>query len=374
MPGGSIDEQTRALQDFDSYQTQFMTPLSVTSSEAGGARSKKLKWTKPLAPNVEYIHAIDAQMQGGTDKLLSLRDFFTHADAWRLQDGESRYYVDAAELPAALATDLGCLTRSCIESSTSETRLEVSWTERRLVLHTVGDQGSIGGPARAYLFQSGIRGADWYEVLHRRCNYFERDLKLTGAFSMRLETSLVMSIRKGPFQGCANFMKLQFTATWYFRSRNESDTMFAFLYDEICDNWWPNKSIPTRGSRAHMKEVWLMCQTCPYFHKTGSIIKRSRFFDWCHNVGELAEWMPVLKLVLIVYGMKNNYYNNIYDTPMFLNRYVDEDGRDDCVEEIGDDDAPMPAEKVSKPRSAAEYKKEFDEQKKKNQVEHASLL
>lgn len=252
-------------------------------------RVKQLDWKRPLAPNAEHMRAFDHAIQAGTMGALQLSDFKASQVPRCLQPDEKRYFVSADQLPRHLAADIGCLTRSCIiNKTTSDRTLEVQWTSDRRVLQDVSDQGSIGHPARYYLFQAGLlRGHCWFDPPHRRFNNWQGDVKRTGAQAMRLETSLVMSIRKGPWSGASTYWKLHKTAQQYFDTFDHHEELFGLLYEDIVVDLNEGRVPGGRGTDAHMASTWEACKQCPFFIREES---RLREVDGSSGRTRLRSW------------------------------------------------------------------------------------
>lgn len=318
----------QAQADWESRCSSFIRPSSQ-------GKVKQLSWKSPLEPNAESMRALDHALRAGTDGSLDLAKFKS-SGVGPLSEHEVRYYRNSDELPAAFALDLGFKRRACIENTKTDTkRLEVLWAGPRFLLHTTTDEGSIGRPARIYLFgPGGLKGHNWSDPAHRRFNWWGRDVRRTGCQDMRLETTIVMSIRKGPWSGAANYWKLRKCAARFFSTRTHADQVYTLLYDDICKDRYKNKPPAAVGSVEHMRETFEWARTCPAFFKKGGKVKRSRFFDWSHNCPELAEWWSVIALVLVVYGLEQGYYQDIRSTPMH-NNSVDPNVDSDCDSEQG---------------------------------------
>eukprot|EP00971_Amphidinium_carterae_P015202 300105-Amphidinium_carterae.1 len=66
-----------------------------------------------------------------------------------------RYMVSEPDVPASLCSELGALSRSCLLLVDGSTMTEVDWSTPRASLHEVLDCGSIGWPARQYMYHDG---------------------------------------------------------------------------------------------------------------------------------------------------------------------------------------------------------------------------
>ena len=222
MADGSAD--TRALADWEERIYRFFK--TDTTSEI-----KQLKWKQKYAPNAETLRALDAGLSIGTGGVLNLRSFVVERPPGRLAANEERYFVDANVMDAALGHDLGCARRACIRNVVSgERRLEATWTGARNALHEILDQGSIGNPARKCLYYNRdgvcVRGTLGNDPMHRRHSWFLCNIERTGAKAMRLETTIAITARRGPWKGSANFWKIRATALNYFATRTKDDALF----------------------------------------------------------------------------------------------------------------------------------------------------
>ena len=334
-------------------------------------KPKAASWKRPLEPNAEHMGALDHAIRMGTG--LGLAHFLA-PQRLVLQPGDQRYFVDATKLPSKYGTDLGCKSRACIVSRAGVRQLEANWTDERRVLHEVLDQGSIGLPARHCLYSvAGVRGCVWSDPPHRRFNWWLQDVKNTGVSEMKMETTLLMSFRKGPWSGAANFWKVQRTAEDYFTHSTGECPIFAFLYDNICTDIFEGRQQFNQGSLEHIRTVWDSIKLCPYFHRKGSKIKRSRWFQWNHEVPELAQWWSVILLVLLVHSIRQGWYGSLRDTPLFRNALAQDVLSSEGEVERVPDDPGVPLPDNARPRRANDVEDAFN-QKRKHTHHHPPLF
>jgi len=293
---------------------QFLQPSSTTSK-------KPISWKRPLEPNADHLKALDHALRCGTMGRLTMASFQAVGGPRALQADEERYFVPVTELPRELGEDLGVTRRACVKDNVTGNRfLVIQWQGERNILHEVMDQASIGNPARYWVYQTQrLRGWNWFDPHHRRWNNWKADVKRSGAKSVMLETSLVVSMKKGPWSGAANFWKLSQTARSYFENFDAKDKLFGLLYDDICTDFFHDKVPANKGSEQHMSEVFQRCKSCPWFVKKGSKVKKSRWFQWSHEVEPLSEWYTVILLVLLFYSLSRGWYASIEKTPLHSN-------------------------------------------------------
>ena len=122
---------------------------------------------------------------------------------------------------------------------------------------------------------------------HRRFNNWQGDVKRTGAQAMRLETSLVMSSRKGPWSGASTYWKLHKTAQQYFDTFDHHEELFGLLYEDIVVDLNEGRVPGGRGTDVHMASTWEACKQSPFFIRKES---RLREVDGSSGRTRLRSW------------------------------------------------------------------------------------
>lgn len=155
MASGSSHGQVGMARPEDIAALRGRTDAFLGKSK--GERVRNL--VKQGRANQEIMKALDNSLQGFG---LSLERFKAPGALSPLDPAkERRYFVPAEELPGDMRADLGFAQRSCVETLASgASRLETGWIGERRLLIEVADCGSIGMPARHYLYSSavGLRG------------------------------------------------------------------------------------------------------------------------------------------------------------------------------------------------------------------------
>ena len=129
-----------------------------------------------------------------------------------------------------------------------------------------------------------FRGTLNMDPCHRRPNWADWNIRRHGLSEMKLETGLLISVRKGPFRGSGNKHKLQSTMKNYYATRCADDPVFRFMYEDIVRALSDGILPAGFGSEGHIASTFERTKLCPFWHTSGVQYKRARWSDWHHNI------------------------------------------------------------------------------------------
>ncbi len=308
---GDID--ATALADWHRRCKSFLKAKTAESRNA-----KKATWAKRGVSNYDSLLSMDHTLYVSTG--LSFDCFLPERPVKALGENEERYFVNAEDLPSHLAIARGFFTRSCVRNrATGERRLEVAWTAKRMLAVEAADNGSIGFGAHVYLYgRGGCRGCWFPDPSHVRWDHFKNSVNASGLSESWQEMKVLVSLRKGPWQGAAHFATLR-SAMENAQAIGDykTDNVFPLTYPYIVEDLSKGKTPPSFGTDEHMESVWETMPNAPLFCKTGTIDKASRWFDLISNFDDIAPYCGMLLDTVLRIGIERNYYVDVSDTGLF---------------------------------------------------------
>jgi hypothetical protein len=222
-----------AVATLHARSSAFLAPREVV---AGKAKAKSApRFQKAGQPNVEMMRALDHALNGIGS---CLADFACPGKPKALDEACERYFVDAKELPAKFASNIGFKTRSCIVNKvTGHRRFEVSWLSERRVLAECIDAGPIGLAARHFLHQAGdIRGLWTLDPPHVRHDHYLGAVRRAGFIDVFHEARVIIGLRKGPWSGAAHHQTMKQVIHNLRITSNPDDLLFGYCLSGIIND------------------------------------------------------------------------------------------------------------------------------------------
>ena len=240
------------------------------------ATKKRIYFRKPLLPNLYSLKGLQGSLRSVTQ--LNLDDF--RAKQLPIMDGSRhrRYYTVAVDLPPSLARDGKHDSRSCVEDlETGQRWLEVQWSSTRRILFECIDNCSRQLPSKFMQYTVGlVRGAWMGDPCHTRYNRFKTAVKRAGLDGPWHAGSVLLGLRKGPWEGAAHFRTFQTVAQNSHASSRRPDLLFTSCYATIVNHFFQGVGVLGSGSASHMQEMRDLMPSIDIFHIKGSKEKQSR--------------------------------------------------------------------------------------------------
>lgn len=279
--------------------------------EADGGAKKGLTLKEKYLANRHNLMALDHAVQRGLS-LAGLADFMREL---ALRSNETRYMVDLAELDEEIrAAPPGRKQRVCI-CGDGEPELECIWGDNRKALFIHCDRGSIGWPAKVFLFSSacGLRGDVIPDVSHRRNNGYLNAWHRSGLSVCKVELGVIFNLMRGPFHGCANFHNITQAALQFYGSETWGNPLFLHCYEVIVRDRCKGIEPPDFGTTAHMQATWASLRDSGLLVGKGPRMKLSRWFSWGQRARAIQPYLGELLLVLLYIGVFEGWYTSLED-------------------------------------------------------------
>lgn len=278
-----------------------------TDAFLSGRSGQRLpSFKKEGAANQHALRALDNCLQGFG---LALERFKPAVVLQPLDpEVERRYFVPAERLSGFLCGDLGLSQRSCIENlQTHETRLEINWREDRRLLLEVVDAGSVGMPARHYLYAGGgcgLRGFVMPDPPHVRWDHFRNAIKAAGLVDIFHEGKVLIGLRKGPWSGAAHYQTLRTVLENLALSSGPEDSLFKLCVEDIARDVHRGQPPTSAFEGPGLQDLWEALLGCDFFAQKGGREKASRWFGWHTQMEPLLPCLGMLKFALLRIGIE----------------------------------------------------------------------
>ena len=266
--------------------------------DSDGMKEFKVKQPRML-PNLEVVAALNNALQQGMG--IGLEDFLLQQDSpAALPAGSRRYFLKEPTVPAHLCSAIGATSRSCLQLADGATRLEANWLTPRKVLHEVIDCGSIGWPARQFLYyEGGIRGSATADPPHARYNHFKAAVKESGLWGAWVDGTVLISLRKGPWSGGAHFQALRSLAEHLIAHSDYKDPIFRLCLHDILHHLYSGKVPDFVDEDSCAAATWpgLLHSDC--IQQRGGRAQNSRWFAWPSSMQHLMRDLGWLKMLCL---------------------------------------------------------------------------
>ena len=294
--------QTRMAQFMEAHEAEQLRKKDAIN--LGQAR----QW------NVLSIRALDNSMSSCG---LLLTDFQATTMPKPLLHGGSRITVPAHELLDEGQLYPGCKCRVLTRTDAGDS-FAADWSCRKPFLGETLDECGKQWYSRYWLFGPAmVRGTCCYDNFHRRHNTYSTSICRAGVGMQWQEAQLFVSFKKGPFKGASNLGVVEKTAEQYFATQHALECpLFALAYPFIV-RYMNQGVLPAKfGSREHMETTWDECRRSRWLRCSGTIVKRSRWFDTHAQLEENLPHFGVALLIILVIAMERKYYTCIAETPL----------------------------------------------------------
>lgn len=213
------------------------------------------------------------------------------------------------------------LQRACVCGGDNQkrSRLEVSWANRKAVLHAASDMGPINRPSQYFLFtQEHIRGYMWFDLPHRRHDNTKKALQRTLKVA-KWERTIVQNVCVGPWDTAGHFRPLQEAAREYFSNMTCDDSLFVMLYPRICDELGEYATAADYGTASHRQYVWDMLPQLPCFNHMGSKSMANRWFQLQKKILATRCYDSCILLAILYVGLTLGWWRCISETSLVVN-------------------------------------------------------
>jgi len=233
-----------------------------------------------------------------------------------------RYYTVLQGRPAGESLPAGVeRKRSCIlEKDTGKRWLEMpDMPGGRPAFFAWSDQGAIGWYSWfACFLHLGIRGCNWFDPFHRNWRDAQAALKAAGLWILVLESTVVMNMFSGPWQGDAYFSSLSDAADEWRHSSSAEDPLFKLLYEGIAMDGDEMSSLPPDfGDEEHSNMMFESVAAAECFHTKPAKVKLALWFSWLDGACNLVRIWHRLLLVLIYMCVRHGIYEDLSDVQFF---------------------------------------------------------
>lgn len=295
-PDGSAN-----IQDSIIWKKRARQFLGMSSGKGPAPNFKKQGFA-----NVAAMKALDNMLRGVG---LSLSRFVPPQAPAPLKATERRYFVAADRLPDDIASSSGFLRRSVIEDSATGTRrFEVKWHGRRNLLVECIDAGSIGFPARMFLFAAGgLRGWAAPDPPHVRYDHYKTAVRKAGLIDAFYEGKIILGLRKGPWSGAAHYQAMRDVVDNLAATADCDDELFAVFAEDIACDMYKGRAPASAHLPENAPKLWEALLEAPVFEKKGSKEKASRWFDWHRQMEDILQSLACLKFVLVRMGIEQGW-------------------------------------------------------------------
>lgn len=336
----------------------------------GGSVKSKAATLPPRTANRFFVLSKDNALRQGAG--LSLKYFEGPRRSWALQPGDRRY---TAPNPMA-DLDGEPPFRSCVRRASGKDEFEVprlrlaDGRDFRPALHCAQDEGSIGLPSMFWELQKvSLRGSFTEDEWHRTMNDLGNAVRDAGVWTFILEWGCVANFRAGPWKGASFLQTLKGACTVYFKDHDETDELFASLYDRIAGDFGMAQDIDF-GTRSHMKRVFNMCVEHDVWKRKGTKMKMGRWASWYICMEEMRQGRHLLLLALVLVGLRQGWWASLAASPLFrvdqLVACPDADDELPAAAEVVDPERPptdRPAPEEPERQSVAASNKDINQKK-----------
>jgi hypothetical protein len=236
----------------------------------------------------------------------------------QLEVGCSRRFVRVDALPEIIRQTSFDRTQRClIVDKDGKSSLEGLWSGHRGVLHCSLDMGSIGFPARGWMFYGiGVRGERWADAAHRRHNNFEDAINEAGLGVFRAEAVCFTNTGSGPWGENANYNKWQSATTEYLDSTSVDDDLFQALYPFLSHDLHHGRLPQAYGSKPHMEWVREEIRRVVHLGK-GAIVRMNRWFQVWHRIRPALPYWSAWLFACLVELLQSGIYAHMSDCSLF---------------------------------------------------------
>lgn len=291
-----------------------------SSGGGGGKKQSTPNFKKQLQANEERVKGLDHTMQLGLGwGLARLRPSRRPGP---LPPGWSRFYVDSKELPPEIAEDQPDRDRRCFLAGPEggdqdDAFLEVVNDSCRTIVVNWADQGGAEWPSKLWLnYGLGLRFQEFPDIWHRRDNNVKLAFSRAGLNSIKVEMTICLNGLQGPWSDNGNFGKVAACAEQYFKNNTFECPIFRAVYDWIALDRNQGKRLVGFGSEEHIRATWDELASCPIIVKKLDQVKLGRWHNWTLKMWRVSEHGSTLLLLLLVLGMMEKWYKDIYDSPL----------------------------------------------------------
>eukprot|EP00971_Amphidinium_carterae_P332320 6466426-Amphidinium_carterae.1 len=286
-------------------------------------KRKKLLAKTPRSHNKAHLLAVDNALRAGMN--MSLASFVPPRPVEMLSGAKRRRYIDVSEATSALTKEESYTKRACVEDDSGgpryyEVTRKYNSKSGDLIMpsiHMVSDKGPKCWSALQFLYESvHVRGFLVADPWHQDWNGVRASISEVGLLTILLERVLVSNMPSGPFEGSSAFQSLKLAGEELLSQSTPNTEFFDFFLDELSISFG-DYCCTDFGSTEHRARIWQKVVDSKVLrHKTPSV-RMGRWFDVFHKYEDIPQgYDEIVRMVLVYYGMKEGWFNSIWDSPV----------------------------------------------------------
>ena len=235
-----------------------------------------------------------------------------------LSTSEERYFVEVVNPLNGTLENRFCI----VDRASGVRRLELSHKfvggERtRMALHASSDMHSVGWGTLQWLFtKEQLVGTFTYGRFHAVTNCRTQALTQSGLMFMRLDWSVYLSCRRGPFKACANNYLMREAGQEIGNTQNCSNIVFRFLAPRFA------RDLDYRGgdvgSEQWYKGLWTQVVRRLQSSDIGVEDKKGRWWATESSTRLASSMCTITLFVLLWLGFKRKLWHSLDKSPSHL--------------------------------------------------------